>query len=97
MKIRLTAFALILLLIVVPALAQPTSYPLTIENGDRELVFDKAPEHAVSLNGHTTEIMLSLGLANRMVGTAYNDDPILPELQADYDRIPVLAGSAKAT
>ena len=93
MKIRLTAFALILLLIVVPALAQPTSYPLTIDNGDRELVFDKAPEHAVSLNGHTTEIMLSLGLADRMVGTAYNDDPILPELQADYDRIPVLAGS----
>ena len=34
MKIRLTAFALILLLIVVPALAQPTSYPLTIDNGD---------------------------------------------------------------
>lgn len=36
--------------------------------------------------------MLSLGLAPHMVGTAYNDDPILPELKADYEKIPVLSG-----
>jgi iron complex transport system substrate-binding protein len=93
MKFRLLALALALLLATAPALAQSTTYPLTIENGDRELVFSRAPERAVSLNGHTTEIMLSLGLADRMVGTAYNNGVILPELKAGYDRVPVLSGS----
>jgi len=73
------------------ALAQATTYPLTIQNGDHTLVFDKAPERAVSLNGHTTELMLSLGLAPKMVGTAYLNHPILDSLKADYDAIPILS------
>lgn len=91
MKLISIAFVSLALL-AVPAWAQSTSYPLTIQNGDRAVTFEKAPEKAVSLNGHTTEIMLTLGLAPRMVGTAYNDDPILPNLKADYDNIPMLSG-----
>ena len=71
--------------------AQQTSYPLTIQNGDHTLVFEKAPERAVSLNGHTTETMLSLGLAPKMVGTAYLNHPILDSLKAEYDAIPILS------
>lgn len=73
------------------AVAQSTVYPLTIRNGDTTLVFDKAPERAVTLNGHVTELMLSLGLAAEMVGTAYLNHPILDELKADYDTIPILS------
>ena len=73
------------------AFAQASTYPLTIQNGDHTLVFEKAPERAVSLNGHTTELMLSLGLAPKMVGTAYLNHPILNSLKADYDAIPILS------
>ncbi len=74
-----------------PALAQETSYPLTIENGDRTVTFEKAPERAVSLNGHTTEVMLALGLEGKLVGTAYMNYPVLDEIKDVYDTIPVLA------
>ena len=40
---------------------------------------------------NTTEIMLTLGLADRMAGTAYRTDPVLTELKRDYDKVPVLA------
>ncbi|KPV61385.1 Fe3+-hydroxamate ABC transporter substrate-binding protein [Paenibacillus sp. A3] len=64
---------------------------VTIENMGRTLTFKEAPKRAVSLNQHTTEIMLSLGLEKSMVGTAYMDDEILPELKEKYAAIPVLA------
>ena len=35
--------------------------------------------------------MLSLGLADRMVGTSYQTDPVLPELRPAYEEVPVLA------
>jgi len=73
------------------ALAQATTYPLTIKNGDHTLVFEHAPERAVSLNGHTTELMLSLGLAPKMVGTAYMNHPVLERLEPEYDKIPILS------
>ncbi|MEJ8547461.1 ABC transporter substrate-binding protein [Brevibacillus borstelensis] len=68
-----------------------TSSPVTIENNGRTLAFAEAPKRAVSLSQHTTEIMLALGLADKMVGTAYLDDQILPELQEAYAKIPVLS------
>ena len=46
------------------------NYPLTIENCGRDVVVDAPPQRAVSLNQSSTEILLSLGLADRMVGTA---------------------------
>jgi len=82
---------LIALGIALPALAAPTVYPLTIENGPHTLTFEKAPERAVTFNGHATELMLALGLADRMVGTAYMNHPVLESLKAKYDTIPVLA------
>jgi iron complex transport system substrate-binding protein len=35
--------------------------------------------------------MLALGLAGKMAGTAYQTDPVLPELQKPYAQVPVLA------
>nr|WP_269205295.1 ABC transporter substrate-binding protein [Motilibacter aurantiacus] len=43
------------------------------------------------MNQAATEVMLTLGLADRMAGTAYLDDDVLPELAADYAKVPVLA------
>lgn len=74
-----------------PAESLTTEYPLTVENGDVTLTFEQAPQQAVSLNLHTTEIMLALGLADKMVGTAYGNAVILPEFEEAYNNIPILA------
>ncbi|WP_203362766.1 ABC transporter substrate-binding protein [Bacillus sp. REN10] len=68
-----------------------TTEPITIENMDRTITFEEAPKRAVTLNQHTTEIMLALGLEDSMVGTAYLDDEILPEYKEAYGKIKVLS------
>ncbi|MFB9948599.1 ABC transporter substrate-binding protein [Rhizobium puerariae] len=69
------------------ALAAPTSYPLTLENCGTELRVEKAPQRAVGLGQNSTEIMLMLGLADRMAGSAVWVSPVLPELAAENDRV----------
>ncbi|ASS38695.1 ABC transporter substrate-binding protein [Fusobacterium sp. oral taxon 203] len=55
------------------------------------LVFAKTPQRAVSISHFTTEILLSIGAENQMVGTAYLDMPILPELKDRFEKIPILS------
>lgn len=71
-----------------------TSYPLTIQNCGREVTFDAAPQRTVSLDQDSTEILLSLGLADRMVGTASWTDPVLDGLAEANSRVPRLADNA---
>jgi iron complex transport system substrate-binding protein len=74
-----------------PATAAVNTFPVTIENCGISQTYTKAPERAVTMNQHVTEVMLALGLEQQMVGTAYLDDAILPSYQAAYQTIPVLA------
>ena len=71
--------------------AEPTSYPLTIENCGREVTFTKAPERAVALGQNTAEIMFMLGLEDRMAGTAFWPNQVLPELKDANDKVDVLS------
>ncbi|MED1955070.1 ABC transporter substrate-binding protein [Brevibacillus centrosporus] len=72
--------------------AQPVAgKPVTLQNNGMEMTYPKAPKRAVTLNQHVTEVMLALGLGDKMVGTAYLDDQILPELKEAYDKVPVLS------
>ena len=65
--------------------------PVVIVNDGVTLTFLKAPKRVVAMNQAAVEIMLLLGLGHKMVGTAYLDDAILPELSEAYHRIPILA------
>ncbi|WP_169809082.1 ABC transporter substrate-binding protein [Microtetraspora fusca] len=49
------------------------------------------PRRAVAMEQNAAEIMLTMGLADRMAGTAYQTDPVPPELEEAYARVPVLA------
>lgn len=72
-----------------------TSYPLTIDdNCGRSLTVGSAPERAVSVNQGSTEILLSLGLADRMVGTATWTDRIRANLAAANANVPRLGDDA---
>jgi iron complex transport system substrate-binding protein len=67
------------------------AFPVTIENCGQRYTFDRAPSRAVTMNQHVTEVLLALGLVDRMVGTAYLDSTIRPDLATDYAKVPVLA------
>ncbi|WP_105972413.1 ABC transporter substrate-binding protein [Streptomyces geranii] len=67
---------------------------LTLTNCGERVEITSAPKQAVSLNQGTTEIMLSLGLADRMVGTATWTDPVLKDLEKANASVPRLADNA---
>lgn len=49
------------------------------------------PERAVTMNQGATEVLLALGLQDRMAGTAYLDDSVPAKWKAAYDEVPVLS------
>ncbi len=67
-----------------------TGSPLTIENCDTDVTIESAPERAVSLNQSATEILIALGLADRMAGTSYETDPVPDAIASEYESIPLL-------
>ncbi|GHE87578.1 lipoprotein [Streptomyces werraensis] len=71
--------------------AVPAGFPVTIANCGVRTTYDKPPSRAVTIHQHPAELMLALGLKDRMVGTAFPDSAVLPELKKDYEAIPELA------
>ena len=66
-------------------------FPYTVTNCGVTTTFTAPPKRAVTMNQHATEVMLELGLAKSLAGTAYLDDKVLPKYAADYRSVPVLA------
>lgn len=66
-------------------------FPVTIDNCGVRTTYDKPPSRVVTIHQHPAELMLALGLKDRMVGTAFPDSAVLPELKKDYEAIPQLA------
>src|SRR4051812_28228404 len=59
------------------ATASPTSdKPVMIQNCDTRVTFPTAPKRVVSIKSTSTEILLALGLGDRIVGTAFQDGPV---------------------
>src|SRR5690606_4127311 len=55
-----------------PALAA-TTYPLTLDNCGMTLTLERAPERVVAIKSTAIELLLSLGLADRLIGTGFQD------------------------
>ncbi|MFJ6613962.1 ABC transporter substrate-binding protein [Streptomyces sp. NPDC091289] len=56
-------------------------FPLTLENCGRTVTVKTPPQRAVSVDQGSTEILLSLGLADRLAGTATWSDPVMKGLE----------------
>ncbi|GHF05405.1 lipoprotein [Aliiroseovarius zhejiangensis] len=65
--------------------------PVTVANCGTAHSYDTAPTRAITLNQQATEVMLALGLEDKMIGTAYLDDAIPAPWKDAYDSVPVLA------
>ncbi len=87
MKLALIAATAIAIAFPITAAASGTSYPLTIENCGASVVVEKAPQKAVGLGQNSTEILLMLGLADRMAGSAIWVSPVLADLAADNAKV----------
>ncbi|MCK8609689.1 putative F420-0 ABC transporter substrate-binding protein [Agromyces sp. C10] len=62
--------------------AAASGYPLTIDNCGTEVTFEQAPERVVTIKSSTLELLLALGLEDRIVGAAFTDGPV-PEEYVD--------------
>ncbi|MFK0257791.1 ABC transporter substrate-binding protein [Streptomyces sp. NPDC090445] len=71
--------------------AAAPGFPYTATNCGVTTTYQAPPQRAVSMNQHATELLLALGLQDRMAGTAYLDDAVLPAYRPAYDGIKVLA------
>jgi iron complex transport system substrate-binding protein len=95
-KLRLLAIPLAATLLAgcaAPA-ATPTPTPegpLTLSNCGVEVTFDAPPERVVTIKSTSTEMLLALGLGDRIVGTAFQDGPVPDEWADAAEGLPVLA------
>ncbi|MQT15631.1 ABC transporter substrate-binding protein [Rhizobiales bacterium Sp-1] len=87
-KFSNSIFALLLMLNA--AQAASTHYPLVLENCGVEVTFPKAPQRAIGLGQNSAEILLLLGLQDRMVGTAFWPSHVMPQLAAANAKVKLL-------
>lgn len=72
------------------AVQAQTEYPLVIDNCGQSVSFEEAPQNAVALGQNSAEIMLLLGLEDKMAATAFWPNSVLPELAEANEKIEVL-------
>lgn len=67
--------------------------PVTVENCGESTTYTKPPERAVANDINMTEVMLALGLEDRMAGIAGVEDKggILSEYQEAFDKVPKIS------
>ncbi|MFJ9683192.1 ABC transporter substrate-binding protein [Streptomyces sp. NPDC101194] len=76
------------------SVAKPGStdgYPVTLRNCGRTVTVESAPRRAVSVDQGSTEILLSLGLADRLAATATWTDPVMKGLEKANAGVPRIA------
>ncbi|UFU04108.1 putative F420-0 ABC transporter substrate-binding protein [Ruania suaedae] len=76
-----------------PSAASGT-YPVTVDNCGTEVTVAEAPERIVTIKSTSTEMVLALGLGDRLVGTAFSDGPLPGDLAGTGADAPVLAERA---
>lgn len=92
---RLVPFVFAAVLLASPALAA-TTYPLTLQNCGVDVTVAKAPERVVTIKSTATELLLSLGLGDKIVGVGFQDGPLPNDLAAAGANLKVLADKLPA-
>ena len=67
------------------------TYPVTVDNCGTDVTVNEPPERIVTIKSTTFELVLALGLADSVVGHAFLDGPVPPELADAAAGVPELA------
>lgn len=68
-----------------------TAYPLAIDNCGQSVSYPAVPQRAVTLNQTAAEILVRLGVGDRVVGTGYEIEEIADDIAPQYNAIPQLS------
>lgn len=74
----------------------PPAFPLTLDNCGVEVTLDAAPERVVTIKSSATEMLLALGVGDRIVGTGFPDGPAPAEYADEAAGLPVLSDKVPA-
>lgn len=74
-----------------PTAESTVGFPLSVQNCGVDVEVASPPSRAISINQPATELLLTLGLADRMVGTASWNDPVAPQLAAANAQVPEIS------
>lgn len=67
------------------------AYPFTLENCGTDVTYEAAPKKAVTLNQTAAEILIHLGVGDRIAGTGYEIEKPPAAIAERYGKIPVLS------
>lgn len=56
-----------------------------------DIEYTEVPERVVSLAGFTTEMLLALGLEDKIVGYAFQDNEVLPQYKESFEKLNAIA------
>ncbi|HWM32660.1 MAG TPA: putative F420-0 ABC transporter substrate-binding protein [Pseudolysinimonas sp.] len=70
-----------------PAATPSADGAVTVTNCGTPVTFETAPERVVTIKSTSTEMLLALGLGDRIVGTAFQDGPVPEEWAADAEGV----------
>lgn len=71
--------------------------PVSITNCAHTEVFDAPPQRIVTMNDHVTEVLIEMGVGDRIVGMGYGDATPLPQFADAFAKIPKLAKEYPST
>lgn len=63
--------------------ATPSATAVTVTNCGTTVTFASAPERVITIKSTSTEMLLALGLGDRIIGTAFQDGPVPERWAAD--------------
>lgn len=93
MKKRMTAAVITAIMVIVgcvPVSADSVTITNTLNGEDFDVTYD-SPERIVTTAGFTTEMLLSLGLEDKIVGYSYMDNEIFPDFKEAFDQLTCLS------
>jgi iron complex transport system substrate-binding protein len=71
--------------------ASASAAAYTFQNSDTKVTIPSPPKRVISIKSTSTEMMLALGVGDRIVGTAYQDGPVPAKWAATMKTIPSLS------
>lgn len=97
MKKLISMFMVLAILLTIGVFAEETHYPVTISNYDGyiednagavvEQTFESCPERIVSISQANTELLIQLGLGDKIVATAHRRSPVYEPVAEEYNAL----------